>query len=588
MLLKVERSPVVARGGGVMFQLASCRKRSMPTFVGAAVVAWLAAGSQASASTGCDSANAGDFDSTATLALGVNLDFGGDFDDGDVLHFVTSAGTLLFTLVNLPSLTLMTLTGSDSGDYTIPATATYSFNMVLTTLTTADVTVTCTAAPIGPGGGGGGGDPGDGGDSAATTTGATVDRLLAAGLWGADDTILRDAQVRRTDIRHEFLSSLRATTLDQVAALRLLHGVAPGDAVINSRLAEATARANAILDELGSPPGAGPSGSLPPTAMPLIDPATTGAITPASGAAALLAGGGDGMQMRLRLSPDAAATISYRQVADGGMDGMRGWTLAGTQSLDLPASDAFSSGLFAMLRYSDASTGDGTASTRTIAYGAGGRAALALGERMTLRAAALYERGDSTATVDGAMGSFSSDRFRASAELAGTAWAGPFRLAPHLGVSYEDIWRHAYVDSASNAVPQSQLQQATVVADGEIDYSAIVSAWPRLITMHPFARGGVEWNFLRVGGTSTDFDPGVVLYRAGGGMRVYWSADAWFALSASYLMGSLATGIEANAELNLPLFARPGNVARGTLQLAATANQSGLTSANARAILPLQ
>lgn len=583
----------------------------------AAALAAVLASPAAFASTGCDGVNAGDFDGSSAL-LGLGLSVNGSFDAGDTLHFSTDGNTLNFvaTRVALPlSIQIATWSGEHTGDYAIPTTGAYTFILALVANIAippviANLTVTCTAAtPPDPDPGDpdpgdpdpGNPDPGDpdpgdpdpgdpdpgdpdpgdpdpgdpdpgdpdpgdpdpGPDGAAIA--ARVDRLLAGGLFGAaDDAVARSPKA--TDIRRDFLVTREGQFQNRVAALELLLAVDPNDALVSDKLADARLVLAAIRRELGE------GTPLPaPQPLPWIDPEATAATPPAASAASMLAND-SGMAMKLSLSPGVETSVTYRQMTDTGDDAMRGWTVTGTQSFDVPAGGALTGGLFATLRYAAADSADATSSTRTVAYGVGVRTAVALGGRLALRATAQYERGDNTATVDAATGTFASDRFKATADLSGSAWIGAMRLTPHLGVSYEEIWRAAYTDSAATFIPNAHATLARFIAENELSYSAVLKAFPRLVTVHPYVRGGLEWTL----------SPADILYRAGGGFRLYWAAEAWLALSGTYFQAGTSSGYEAGAELNLPLFQDSG----GTLRVAANAGSAG-ASATARAILPL-
>ncbi|MEJ0012256.1 MAG: autotransporter domain-containing protein [Bauldia sp.] len=587
----------------------------------AAALAAIFASPAAFASTGCTSVNNGDFDLNGIVALGANV--GGDFDAGDSLRFATTGNAGLFTLlrVGLPSVQILTWTGADSGDYPIPTTGTYAFVTALTLgqllplpIAPATLTVTCTAAPPPDPGNPDPGNPDPGNPDPGnpdpgnpdpgnpdpgnpdpgnpdpgnpdpgnpdpgnpdpgnpdpgpngTAIAARVDRLLAGGLFGAADDATATSPIA-TDIRRDFLVTREAQFQNRVTALELLYAVDPSDALVSGKLVDARLRLAAIRRELGQ--GGAPAPVAPPAAMPWVDPAPTASVAPAASAASMMANG-DGMALKLRPSPGVETSLVYRQMTDTGADAMRGWTVTGTQSFDAPASGALSGGLFATLRYSSAD-GDG-AVTRTTAYGVGVRTAIALGGRLALRASAQYERGDNTATVDSATGTFASDRLKMTADLSGSAWIGAMRLTPHLGVSYEEMWRASYTDSAATLIPGAHSAAAKIIAENEIAYSLALRTFPRLLTLHPYVRGGFEWTL----------SPEEILYRAGGGFRLYWAAQAWLALSGVYFQSGSGNGYEAGAELNLPLFQDSG----GTLQVAANAGSSG-ASASARAILPL-
>ncbi len=324
-------------------------------------------------------------------------------------------------------------------------------------------------------------------------------------MFGAADDANATSPIA-TDIRRDFLVTREGQFQNRVTALELLYAVDPSDALVAGKLADARLRLEAIRHELEQGTAAPVT---PPAALPWVDPTSTASLAPAANAASMMAND-NGMTLKLRPSPGVETSLVYRQMADGGDDAMRGWSVTGTQAFDVPANGAFTGGLFATLRYSAADSADAAASTRTTAYGVGARAAVALGGRLSLRASAQYERGDNTATVDSATGNFASDRFKATADLTGAAWIGALRLAPHIGVSYEEIWRAAYTDSAATLVPGTHSTAAKIIAENEIAYSFALQPFPRLVTVHPYVRGGLEWTLL---------SPDEILYRAGGGFR---------------------------------------------------------------------
>ncbi len=586
--------------------------------------------SPAIASTGCDSANNGDYDGSASL-VALDLNLTGDFDENDVLHFTTNSDTLLFVLANISHVTLLTWIGAHTDDYTITTTGSQSFLVALTaTLAVpplipggnATLAVTCTAAPPSGGGGGdpggggggdpgggggdpgggggdpgggGGGDPGGGGGGGdpppgpdGSVLGALVDRLLAGGLWGAQDQVQRQSRATMSNIRREYLGSQLEMMKSRVVALELLHALDPADTLVNRKLETARRIVDEVSGELGA---LNAPAVIPPqpiqSALQWVSPETTGAMSPATNAASLVALG-NGMAFRMRLSPELNAAVTYRQMQDTGGDGMRGWTVTGTQSLNFPSSGKLSGGLFGTFRYSTIGSPDGVNHTETTGYGVGAHSELAIGQNLSLRASAAYEHGTNTAAIDDAFGTFGSDRFEGVVDLGGSAWMGAFRFAPHVGVSYAERWRQAYTDSASTLIPKGHSRLATLSAGGEIAYSSMMPAWPSVITFHPFLNGGVEWTFLRDNAELTeDFDTAAIVYRGGGGVRLYWGPNAWFAMSGTYFIGGSAEGYEASAELNLPLFYRGPNVDPGTLRLTAAGGSAG-ASATARAILPLQ
>jgi hypothetical protein len=218
------------------------------------------------ASTGCDAASNGDFNRTANIAE-IDLQFGGDFDEGDQLTFTTNGNTLLFVLTHLPSLQLFTWVGADSDTYEIPSTGTYAFTMALTgaLLAQATVTVTCAEAtdpddpddpddpeepddPDDP-------EPPDDPDPPAqpdgAKVGAIVDDLLNAGRSGAGDALTRRRSVDGLNIRREFLLRNLRDFENRVAALELLFAVASDDPDVVRWLSAARARVAAIHTELG-------------------------------------------------------------------------------------------------------------------------------------------------------------------------------------------------------------------------------------------------------------------------------------------------------------------------------------------------
>ncbi len=226
------------------------------------------------ASTGCDAANNGDFDQSAGL-VSIDLNIGGDFDDGDVLHVAVNADTLLFVFTLLPSTEIYLWVGANSADYTIPATASYSFNVVLTAvpLGNATLTITCTEAVVDDGGDDGGDDP------PSTAAEVLVDRLLAAGnQMDSLDSVLGDLPRTQSDIRRAFLERELTKLEQRVAGLQLLLAVAPDAPDGLAQLAEARARLAVVLRELGATE---PTATPAPLAFAEA-PATTGAISASS------------------------------------------------------------------------------------------------------------------------------------------------------------------------------------------------------------------------------------------------------------------------------------------------------------------
>ncbi len=288
----------------------------------------------------------------------------------------------------------------------------------------------------------------------------------------------------------------------------------------------------------------------------------------------------------------ASTSLEYRDFVRSGTDGLVGWSLTGVQGMDVHPTPGLAGGIFARLRYLNIATTDGTGALTTLGYGVGARTAIALGPTASLRGAFLYEYGENTALADGATGDFTSDRVMGQFALTDTHWAGPFRFAPTVSLRYEETWRDAYVDSASTAVPASHLRLGRLSATQEVAFSQAVAGAPggHLVTIHPYLVGGVDWDFVSDAGYAADeaalFDPGAVVFRGGGGLRVHWSDRAWLSLSGEYFGSGDTNGYRLNAELSLPLGPdRRGAV--GSLRIRGSADQSGAASASARAVVPL-
>jgi hypothetical protein len=116
-------------------------------------VATLVGGAPAFAeSTGCVTVSHGALDvSTRTTVMRL-YNYGGDFDAGETLNFMTNSGTLSVALsrtrFGLPA-EFYSWTGAGSTSYAVRKSDSYSFHLTLTAVPfdTATLAVTCTAPP---------------------------------------------------------------------------------------------------------------------------------------------------------------------------------------------------------------------------------------------------------------------------------------------------------------------------------------------------------------------------------------------------------------------------------------------------------
>jgi hypothetical protein len=122
---------------------------------GAALAIGLALHAEAGlASTGCITTNHGALDMSTTITKARFFNYGGEFDVGETLRFITNSGTLSVTLSrnrfgHPPE--FIRWSGAASRDYPITKAGDYSFQVVLSAIPfqTATLAVSCLPAGIG-------------------------------------------------------------------------------------------------------------------------------------------------------------------------------------------------------------------------------------------------------------------------------------------------------------------------------------------------------------------------------------------------------------------------------------------------------
>jgi hypothetical protein len=108
----------------------------------------------AAASTGCITTNHGALDLSTTITKARFFNYGGEFDVGETLRFVTNSGTLSVTLSrnrfgHPPE--FLRWSGSASRDYPITKAGDYSFQVVLSAIPFQTATLAVACIPVGIG-----------------------------------------------------------------------------------------------------------------------------------------------------------------------------------------------------------------------------------------------------------------------------------------------------------------------------------------------------------------------------------------------------------------------------------------------------
>lgn len=138
---------------GALCGVGNCRdgRRAACRALLAAVVATVLAG-PALASSGCVTTNHGALDLRTTITKVRFFNYGGDFDKGEKLRFVTNPGTLSVTIsrnrFGLPP-EILRWSGASARDYPIGKAGSYSFQVVLSAIPfqTAVLAVSCVEPP---------------------------------------------------------------------------------------------------------------------------------------------------------------------------------------------------------------------------------------------------------------------------------------------------------------------------------------------------------------------------------------------------------------------------------------------------------